>query len=264
MIPTQFFCIHATGLVLLLVISVLTLRHFHQKRFSTAFGGAYLAFILIVSCLYFSREKDAQAELYWIIPATLTFPVSLLLLVIRPGSIGAEGVALLLTVFGTIQYWGIGLLIDRIIEEKKKAIPRILLILIICAVTAAVLPIASYCNAIRVANAYVSGAPDGPYVYVTGRFVVCDGGEFFGVFDPCWALRYDNPASDDYARIYVNLTGTKVGHAQGLSPMLWFGEYPPSRWYGPGGTRTKDKTKSSNETSNTAPSAASETVQDSR
>ena len=114
----QLFWIHAAGLVLLLIISTLILRLLHQKRFSVSFCSAYLAFILIASCFYFPGEKDAQAELYWLIPGTLTIPVSLLLLPIGR-LVGTEGMAILLAVFGTIQYWGIGLLIDRVIEKKK-------------------------------------------------------------------------------------------------------------------------------------------------
>ena len=120
----------------------------------------------------------------------------------------------------------------------------ILITVAVLAVMMCVLMLGSYLNAIRVANAYVADAPDGPYEFVTGRFVgLTDPWGWLGFFTPMWVLRYDNPKDDLYTRIYVNLTGTKVYNVRGLSPVPLFGEVPPSRWYGPGGTRTKDTTK---------------------
>ncbi|MFC1462926.1 hypothetical protein ACFLQU_04890 [Verrucomicrobiota bacterium] len=106
----------------------------------------------------------------------------------------------------------------------------------------------SYRDAIRVANAYVAGAEDGPFQFVMGRFVV------LMEFEPCWVLRYDNDADDRYTRIYVNLTGTEAYNVRGLSPVPLIGKFPPSRWYGPGGTRVKDTTTDSTVPSEGAPS----------
>jgi hypothetical protein len=99
----------------------------------------------------------------------------------------------------------------------------------------------SYRRARVAADACVASAADGPYQFVTSRLVVLmEGGDgILGLLEPSWVLRYDNPVIDAYTRVYVNLTGTDAYVPWGLSPVPMFGMLPPSRWYGPGGTREK-------------------------
>jgi hypothetical protein len=115
----QLLWIHAGGLSIFLGVSTLTLRRIQRYSFSTSFAIGYAVFIAIAALLYFPGPKDAQAELYWLIPGILTIPASLLLFIMKPGS--AMGVAIVLSILGTIQYWGIGLLIDWLMTKRMKA-----------------------------------------------------------------------------------------------------------------------------------------------
>ena len=113
----QLLWMHVGGFVILLAAVTTMLRCLCRSPFASSFGVAYFLFIIIAACLYFPGSKDAQSELYWLIPSMLTIPASLLLLVARPGS--ALGAAILLAILGTLQYWGIGLLIDWLLQKRN-------------------------------------------------------------------------------------------------------------------------------------------------
>lgn len=121
----QSLCMHAGGLAILLAVFTITLRRFQRYSVSTSFAIGYTVFIAIAALLYFPGPKDALAELYWLIPGILTMPASLLLFIMKPGS--ALGTAILIFILGTIQYWGIGLLIDWLMAKRQKAANKRLL-----------------------------------------------------------------------------------------------------------------------------------------
>lgn len=114
----QLLWIHAGGLAILLGVFTVALRGLSLRHFSTSFAAGYVAFIAMAALLFFASPKDAQAELYWLIPAIVTLPASLLLFIVKPCS--AIGVAIALFILGTIQYWGIGLLIDWLVTKRIK------------------------------------------------------------------------------------------------------------------------------------------------
>ena len=112
------FTILSTGLGLVLIIAIVAFLffRFNQKKFSLIFALSHIIFILIMSAIYFPGEKDAQHQLFWIIPAIFDLPISLLYPLI-PGNIII--LAFTFATLGTIQYAIIGWIIDLIMSKKR-------------------------------------------------------------------------------------------------------------------------------------------------
>ena len=115
------FWVCGVGLLALLVVTSIVLFRFGIKRFSLSFAVAHFIFVCIVSVVYFLGKQDALSELFWIIPMQLTLPVSYLLELIGPTSLGVAGIAALLAILGVAQYATLGFLIDVVIAKRKNA-----------------------------------------------------------------------------------------------------------------------------------------------
>lgn len=68
--------------------------------------------------IYFFDEKDAQHQLFWLVPAVIDLPSSLLVSLLPTTDIIV--VVLILAILGTLQYAIIGWLIDLALAEFNK------------------------------------------------------------------------------------------------------------------------------------------------
>ena len=106
------------GLALLILPTHLIISRYTKKRFWKSFGIAHLLFIPVVTVIYIFSEKDAQHQLFWLIPAAIDLPTSLLFPLLPLNSITAIFLAFL--TLGTLQYVIIGWLIDLALTKSKK------------------------------------------------------------------------------------------------------------------------------------------------
>lgn len=106
------------GLAFLILSTHFIIGGYSQRRFWKSFTIAHLLFIPVVTVIYIFSEKDAQHQLYWLIPATIDLPISLLFLVLPLDSITAVFLAFL--TLGTLQYAIIGWLIDLALTKPRK------------------------------------------------------------------------------------------------------------------------------------------------
>lgn len=110
----------STGLGLVTIIAIVTylLFRFNQKKLSLSFALSHLIFIIIMSAIYFPGEKDAQHQLFWILPAMFDLPISFVYPLLSFGNMIILAIAF--ATLGTIQYAIIGWGIDLIISKNKK------------------------------------------------------------------------------------------------------------------------------------------------
>ena len=107
------------GLALLIVITHLIIGRYTKRRFWKSFAIAHVIFMLIASLLYFPGEKDAQHQLFWLTPAALDFPFSLLMFVFTTNDLIIS--ILILAMLGTLQYAIIGWLVDLALFKLNKS-----------------------------------------------------------------------------------------------------------------------------------------------
>lgn len=113
----MFSCI--VGLAMLILLAMWRLRYRVARPFAWSFALGHFAFIVVLALLYFLGTRDGQSRLYWIFPSVIDLPVSLILLLLRPRALGDAGVAVVLAILGTIQYFLIGLLVDVLIAKRR-------------------------------------------------------------------------------------------------------------------------------------------------
>jgi hypothetical protein len=106
------------GLAVLIAIVTYVLRRFNKQKFSLAFAIAHFIFILIMSAIYFPGEKDAQHQLFWILPAMFDLPLSFIYPLLAFGNMVV--LAIVFATLGTVQYALIGWCIDLIISKNRK------------------------------------------------------------------------------------------------------------------------------------------------
>lgn len=114
--------ITGVGLVVLTSIVSVILFRFKKKRFSYSFALSHLIFVAILSAIYFPSEKDAQHQLFWILPAFYDLPISLVYPLLALGNM--IFLSIIFATLGTVQYaiigWGIDLFFSK---NKKELIP---------------------------------------------------------------------------------------------------------------------------------------------
>jgi hypothetical protein len=115
----MLFAACAIGLAALIIVVSLVLIRFNVKRLAVSCPAAWALFIIALAGLYFPGPKDAQAELFWMFPFSLAFPMSLLVLPLRSGG-GATEFAVLLALIGSVQYWVIGWAADALVAASKR------------------------------------------------------------------------------------------------------------------------------------------------
>jgi hypothetical protein len=96
----------------------LLLFRFSRKKFSLAFALSHIIFILIMAAIYFPGEKDAQHQLFWILPSIFDLPISLIYPLVAFGNMIMLAAAF--ATLGTIQYAIIGWVIDLIMSKNRK------------------------------------------------------------------------------------------------------------------------------------------------
>lgn len=106
------------GLVLLTLIVTFVLFRLNQKKFSLTFAISHLIFVVIMSAIYFPGEKDAQHQLFWLIPGVYDLPISLTYFYLGVGSMAHLAIAF--ATVGTFQYLIIGWTIDLIRSKNRK------------------------------------------------------------------------------------------------------------------------------------------------
>ncbi|MDN5566155.1 MAG: hypothetical protein L0G25_05075 [Psychrobacter sp.] len=107
------------GLALLILVTHLITGRYFQRRFWKSFAIAHILFIIIASLIYFVGEKDAQHQLFWLIPAVIDLPSSLLVSLLPTRDIIIA--VLTLAIVGTLQYAIIGWLIDLAVAKFNKS-----------------------------------------------------------------------------------------------------------------------------------------------
>lgn len=115
---TSAVVIAGFGLVLLISITYFLISRIIKKSFSISFAIAHFIFILLLSAIYFPGEKDAQHQLFWIIPAILNIPISFIYPILSMGNMIT--LAVTFAVLGTVQYGIIGWLIDLLLSKNKR------------------------------------------------------------------------------------------------------------------------------------------------
>lgn len=106
------------GLVITIFISHLIIGRFSQRRFWKSFSVSHLLFVIVLSSIYFPGVKDAQHQLFWLIPTIIDLPSSYFFPVLAMGNMTV--LALAFATIGTIQYAIIGWSIDFILSKQKK------------------------------------------------------------------------------------------------------------------------------------------------
>ncbi len=112
--------IAALGLIAIIAIVTYLLSRFNRKKYSLSLAISHLIFIIIMSAIYFPGEKDAQHQLFWILPAIFDLPVSFIYPLLAFGNMIV--LAIIFATLGTVQYALIGWCIDLIISKNKKEI----------------------------------------------------------------------------------------------------------------------------------------------
>jgi hypothetical protein len=105
-------------LAVLILISHLIIGRHSQRRFWKSFTVSHFLFVLVLSAIYFPGEKDAQHQLFWLIPTVLDLPFSFLFPVLAMGNMIV--LALAFVTLGTLQYTVIGWAIDLALTKQKK------------------------------------------------------------------------------------------------------------------------------------------------
>ena len=108
------------GLALLILIAHLSIGRYSQRRYWKSFTIAHFIFVLVLSAIYFPGEKDAQHQLFWIIPIILDLPFSYFFPVLAMGNMIVLVFAT--ATLGTLQYTIIGWIIDIVLTKQKKQI----------------------------------------------------------------------------------------------------------------------------------------------
>jgi len=106
------------GLALLILIAHLIIGRYSQRRFWKSFTISHFLFVIVLSVIYFPGEKDAQHQLFWLIPTILDLPSSFLFPILAMGNMTV--LALAFATLGTLQYAIIGWLIDFVLTKSKK------------------------------------------------------------------------------------------------------------------------------------------------
>ena len=112
------FIMAGVGLALLILPTHLLIGRYTRKRFWKSFGIAHGLFISMITVIYIFSKKDAQHQLFWLIPAAVDLPVSLLFFFLPLECITAVFFAFL--TLGTLQYAIIGSLLDSILTRFRK------------------------------------------------------------------------------------------------------------------------------------------------
>lgn len=106
------------GLITLIAVVTYLLFRFNQKKYSLSLAISHLIFIIIMSAIYFPGEKDAQHQLFWILPGLLDLPISLIYPLLSFGNMIV--LAIVFATLGTVQYALIGWVVDLIISKNRK------------------------------------------------------------------------------------------------------------------------------------------------
>lgn len=106
------------GLALLILIAHLIIGRYSQRRFWKSFAISHFLFVIVLSLIYFPGEKDAQHQLFWLIPTIIDLPSSFLFPILAMGNMTV--LALAFATLGTLQYAIIGWLIDLVLTKPKK------------------------------------------------------------------------------------------------------------------------------------------------
>lgn len=99
------------------------MRKFGIKYYSAFFGTGHLLYIGIMSYIYFTGEKDAQHQLFWIVPGIIDLPISLLILILASGDMII--LSILHATLGSFQYAAIGWCIDyKKSQDRSSLLPK--------------------------------------------------------------------------------------------------------------------------------------------
>jgi len=104
--------------VVLMVVTPLAFRAIGIKGFAWSFAAVYLLFSIAFHSIFWTTYKAPQGAIAALIPLGLAVPGSLL------GVVGASQAAIPLSVLGgSLQYFGIGWLVDRHIRRRQQCQP---------------------------------------------------------------------------------------------------------------------------------------------
>jgi len=114
----QTVTIAGVGLAILLYVTHLLLARFNKKSLSLSFALSHIIFIAVCSAIYFPGEKDAQHQLFWLLPAIFDLPISFIYPILSMGNM--VNLALVFAILGTVQYAIIGWGIDVLLAKNKR------------------------------------------------------------------------------------------------------------------------------------------------
>lgn len=117
---TQVLLIIAGSFVAVIVLVSIVLFWCRRFHFAVSFALAHGIFISLLLVGYMVSKPDAQSQLFWIAPALIDVPVSLVLLFMKPRQLGVEGVSLVLLIVGTAQYYFIGRCLDLLLAKRRR------------------------------------------------------------------------------------------------------------------------------------------------
>ena len=104
------------------VVCVLTamfvLRRAKTRKYSVILFVGHVLYYIALAVYYLPQHHDAQAEIFWLIPAVVDLPSSILALLIVRGEFLSR--ILIMAVLGTVQYVLIGYGVDRLCALRQK------------------------------------------------------------------------------------------------------------------------------------------------
>jgi tetratricopeptide (TPR) repeat protein len=110
------------GLAALIYISIISFRRYGIKKYWASFGLGHFLFIIVMSCIYYFGSRDAQYQLFWILPGLVDLPVSILAQILTPHSMAMF--VFLLATLGSLQYAAIGWCVDyKFSKDRKSLLP---------------------------------------------------------------------------------------------------------------------------------------------
>ncbi len=111
------------GLSALIYVAVISLRKYGIKKYSISFGIGHFLFIIVMSVIYYFGSRDAQYQLFWILPGLVDLPTSILAQILTTHSMGMF--VFLLATLGSLQYAAIGWCIDyKFSKDRKSFLPK--------------------------------------------------------------------------------------------------------------------------------------------
>jgi len=109
-----------TGLLITIIIIVSLVLLFYRKlRFAVSFAVGHCIFILLILIGFEASRQEAQSQLFWIVPAIIDLPSSLILLAVKPSGLRVGGVSVVLVTIGTAQYYLLGKFIDWCLTKRR-------------------------------------------------------------------------------------------------------------------------------------------------